>query len=158
MGHFPEITAFEKDRLKAWKFRYECKIARREAGEELSFIKGLELVEIMEMMNRFSFEDAEGVEGMCREGANLELKDDGMTPLLFAACRGYSRSVKILIDCGADMEVTDDFGYTALIFAAIYGSFQDVKLLIDSGADNINAKSNSGQTALMRAAESYGWP
>ena len=61
---YPEIQAFEKERLRALEFRYECRIARREAGPELSLNLGRILIN--KMRRRKRTDNAEVVERLCR--------------------------------------------------------------------------------------------
>ena len=154
MKRYPEIKEFEKERLKAMKFRYECRIARREADPDLSLELGRQLVK---MMYREGTNDAEEVERLCRQGADIEAKgyvNSKLTPLLSAANHAHAIGLKVLIDCGADMEVKDNDGDTALMLATGYGSFEDVKLLIDSGADIRYQRPKDGITMFLHAARS----
>jgi len=86
-----------------------------------------------------------------------------MTPLIYAASLGHIGIVKILLNRGADTEITDGnwtgrcrpgpkCGLTALIYAAVEGHTEIMKVLLEKGA-KINGRSPWGQTALMLAAE-----
>ena len=55
--------------------------------------------------------------------------------------------LKRLIDCGADINLTEADGNSALIQASFTGKTEIVKILIDAGAD-INYQNNNGKTAL----------
>lgn len=85
--------------------------------------------------------------------------DEGWTPLMLA-CRHAStysniKTIKLLLDNGADVNLQDTCGTTALIIAAecsnIGSSNEVVKLLLDHGAD-INLANKIGQTPLMYAS------
>jgi ankyrin repeat protein len=58
--------------------------------------------------------------------------------------------VKLLLNKGADVNISDNQGDTALILAASFGDENMVKFLLSKGAD-INAKLNDGTTALILA-------
>ncbi|HBE78043.1 MAG TPA: hypothetical protein DDW65_09740 [Firmicutes bacterium] len=83
------------------------------------------------------------------------------TALMKAAIGGYSGSVKLLIDKGANLNLQDALGQTALMHAVgnVYGVNYEtktedttcVKLLIDKGA-NLNIQDPIGMTALYQAA------
>src|SRR5262249_38145878 len=75
-----------------------------------------------------------------RQTANL-----GNTPLILAARRaGNSRSVKLLLERGADAKAHNGFGVSPIISAAAGGDLETVKLLVDAGSDvNDFPKSNT---------------
>ncbi len=85
----------------------------------------------------------------------------GNTALMLAARKvGNSRTVKLLLERGAEVNATNIFGATALMAAAAAGDMDSVRLLLDRGAD-VNAKPNmntdgfiwgGGRTALMWAS------
>jgi ankyrin repeat protein len=63
---------------------------------------------------------------------------------------GWYRSIKLLLDKGADVRATDISGQTALMFGVRDAVVVD--LLVRKGA-NVNAKDLAGRTALMLACE-----
>ena len=81
----------------------------------------------------------------------------GYTPLM-AAVRDFLdyepriglQIAKILLDCGSDVNATDDSGKTALMEAESVGS---INLLLRAGV-HIDARDNDGRTALIHAAKS----
>lgn len=75
--------------------------------------------------------------------------------LIWAIMEGYTQSVRMLIDQGADINAADFQGMTALLWAASKGQTEIVELLISKGAD-IEAKSNKGNNALIGASV-YGY-
>ena len=75
----------------------------------------------------------------------------GHTPLMRAALDGDTKSVRELINQGADINQRDDNGRTALMFAVVNRHYKTMKVLLEHGAD-VNARSNKGGTALMGAA------
>lgn len=60
---------------------------------------------------------------------------DGHTPLYFCIEHGSSANLKILLQAGADPNITDKFGRTPLIHAAHCNQLQKIELLLDYGAD-----------------------
>lgn len=70
----------------------------------------------------------------------------GADALTMAACNGHVRTVRLLIDLGAENLVD------ALVWATYQGKLEVVKLLLEKGADP-NAENSNGTTAI-KAAES----
>jgi ankyrin repeat protein len=87
------------------------------------------------------------------KGAAMEAKykEDGQTPLSWAAQNGHKAMMRLLIDKGANIEAKDEDGRTPLWWAARKGHEAMVRLLIDKGA-NIQGKNTHGQTPLWWAA------
>jgi hypothetical protein len=95
------------------------------------------------------------------DGADLNARDDnGTTELERAALNLRARSVKALIDAGADVHLRDRLGATTLYYAVLAPSIGEesenrvecVKLLIGAGVD-VNASDNLGRTPLMYASD-----
>ncbi len=88
---------------------------------------------------------------LMHQGANVNAKaryDDYMSPLIWASRCNQVAAVKLLLDKGADVDITADsavgvrglvMGLTSLIWAASYGNTDIVKLLLTKGA-NPNAQ------------------
>ena len=72
----------------------------------------------------------------------------GRTPLMWAAWRGDSESVAILLEHGADSQATSFDGNSVLIYATYGGSLDCMSLILGTGAD-INHTSNSLLTPAM---------
>ena len=68
-----------------------------------------------------------------------------------ATVEGYTDSVKVLLDSGADVNAKDEGGWTALFWAAFAQRRAVVRLLLEKGAD-ANAKNRYDDTPLIRAA------
>ena len=71
-------------------------------------------------------------------GTDINATDEelhGKTALMMALEGGHMHSAKVLLDCGADVNVQDKYGWTALMMASRWGHTECVKLLIDRGAD-----------------------
>ncbi|KAG0349384.1 hypothetical protein BG004_007011 [Podila humilis] len=76
----------------------------------------------------------------------------GMNPLHFAAARGHSEVVRILIDqAGAGADIQDREGETALLKASYSGSLPTVCFLLKRGA-NVHQRDKDGWTALHNAS------
>ena len=71
---------------------------------------------------------------LCDNGADINAKkDDGMTPLLYAADNGNIEIVKMLIEKGIDINKQTDFGQNALNFASLGAYNEIIDLLIENG-------------------------
>jgi len=82
---------------------------------------------------------------------------NGMTPLIYAAAHGQAKQAKFLISRGAKVDLfglVDSRGSTwnALMTAADSEGLEMLELLLKEGA-NLEAKNNSGDTALMEIAK-----
>jgi uncharacterized protein len=86
-------------------------------------------------------------------GMSPDVQDQGFTPLLEAARRGYSEMAQELIGGGADVNAKDPYGVTALMFSLIAGSTGTASMLIEKGAD-VNPRDTDGRTALIEALTS----
>jgi ankyrin repeat protein len=94
------------------------------------------------------------VEADCGACIDMLIKPGGKPPvnggLLQAASSRDTRTLKILLDHGADAKLTDPgLGLTALMYAAVSegAPVENVRALIERGAD-VNAKTVEGTTAL----------
>lgn len=87
-----------------------------------------------------------------KSGADLNAKDfeKGLTPLQFAALRSKPLCAKTLIDCGADVNMTEGNGATALHGAVYHGNIEVARLLLAGGA-NPMAVDNYGNTPVSIA-------
>lgn len=65
----------------------------------------------------------------------LEKDENNMTPLHWAADRGYPDMTQILIEKGIDINTQDSDGQTALHYAAACGHQEVLKVLLSNGAD-----------------------
>ena len=78
--------------------------------------------------------------------ARSQLGNDAL--ILAARSTGNSRTVKLLLDQGAEPNGTNVFGATALMAAAAGQDVDSIRLLLDRGAD-INAKPNMDQNGFI---------
>ena len=87
---------------------------------------------------------------LLRQGVPIDLRvAGGATPLSYAALWSDADKLELLLEHGADPNLSDDQGATALLLGA--GSLEKVRLLLAAGADP-NARSNLGNTPLIAAA------
>lgn len=77
------------------------------------------------------------------------IEEGGSTALIMAARSGDPDSVRLLVEAGADIELSDAFGTSPLIMAVHGGSAEVVRYLLRQGADP-DAEA-SGHTALHAA-------
>ncbi|XP_076808592.1 ankyrin repeat and SAM domain-containing protein 6-like [Clavelina lepadiformis] len=76
---------------------------------------------------------------------------DGATPLMYASINGQLNMIKLLIDCGADIDAKDyENGWTALMQATYYGKNEAAIFLIQCGA-NVHIPARNGVTAFDMA-------
>jgi ankyrin repeat protein len=76
------------------------------------------------------------------------------TPLMYAARQGAIEPARVLLDAGADVNLTDPDGTTALVLAIINAHYELAALLLDRGADPEIADA-SGMTALYAAVDMH---
>jgi ankyrin repeat protein len=75
-----------------------------------------------------------------------------LTSLCYAASKGYTAIVDMLLKQGSPVDARATDGSTALMWAARKGNIDTVKLLLKNGADP-GARDGKGRTALDYAAE-----
>jgi ankyrin repeat protein len=81
----------------------------------------------------------------------------GLTPLLFAARQGCIECAGILIDKGADVNVTDPDGISGPVLATINGHYDAAKFLVEHGT-NPNLADKTGRTVLYSAVDFHSVP
>jgi len=99
--------------------------------------------------------DIAEVRHLCDRGANVNLQGPqnwGDTPLMLAIASHSDRLpiAKMLIEHGADVNLSDRSGRSTLDIAILYGQVPIVKLLLDHGA-RINAPDREGHRPLSYA-------
>ena len=80
------------------------------------------------------------------------LPPGGMTPLLFAAREGCVECIGVLIDRGADVNMTTPDGISPVVSALINGHFDVAAALVEAGA-NPALVDYTGRSALYAAAD-----
>ena len=80
------------------------------------------------------------------------LSPGGLTPLLFAARQGSIESARVLVEAGADVNLTDPEGTSAVVSAIINGHYDVAGLLLEKGTDP-NLADGDGRTALFAAVD-----
>ncbi|KAK3757516.1 hypothetical protein RRG08_050398 [Elysia crispata] len=102
-------------------------------------------------------DDLGSIKQLISAGADLEACDsDGMTPLLLAARAWLPEVIKLLKECGANMNAVDNGGKNAVFqtFERIYGDGHHETLqLVASDKDQVNMQMPDGVTPLILAAK-----
>lgn len=84
---------------------------------------------------------------------NAQRTDDKVTPLYLASSWNHYMAVRLLLEHGADANMSCDDGFSPLHMAASLGFFNVVRLLIDGGG-SIDHLSKAGRTPLREAVAS----
>jgi len=77
---------------------------------------------------------------------------EGYTPLCLAVTEGHEEVIKLLLECGANVNAQGKNGKTALHSAVEKGHEEVVKLLLECGA-NVDAQDKDGKSILQFAVE-----
>jgi len=86
------------------------------------------------------------------EPRQKNLYSGGFTPLLYAARQGCLECATLLLDAGAEIDLTDPDGVTPLISAMLNAHWDTAKLLLARGA-NVNKWDFWGRTPLYLAVD-----
>ncbi|HXY54772.1 MAG TPA: ankyrin repeat domain-containing protein [Nitrospirota bacterium] len=93
------------------------------------------------------------VEQLIKEGFNVNITRDGLTPLMVAASKGKTEIAEVILQAGVNINARGDDGRTALHKAAYDQTGTNIiDLLLHSGIE-LDAKDKSGKTALQLAEE-----
>mmetsp|Transcript_11023 Transcript_11023/g.12605 ORF Transcript_11023/g.12605 Transcript_11023/m.12605 type:complete len:359 (-) Transcript_11023:100-1176(-) len=79
--------------------------------------------------------------------ANINTSEDKLGPLLLATKGFHSGVVKLLIEAGAELEVTDESGRTPFLNACTNGDYDSVNIFLGAGA-NVKATDNRGKGGI----------
>lgn len=107
----------------------------------------IDAIDLILKDNRNYIKIAEGLVG----GINTNITNQVLLNIARTCPNGNEDLVKLLLEFGADANVTNNFGHTPLILTSTGGHKEIVKLLLDHGA-NVNATNNKGYTALWWAS------
>jgi len=95
----------------------------------------------------------EVLDSMIEHGVNLECKNKfGETPLIQAAAKGLTESVRFLLDHHSNVHTANEFNQTALHFAVGNGNRDTILLLLQYGADP-HFKSQNGTAVEIAKRE-----
>jgi ankyrin repeat protein len=86
-----------------------------------------------------------------------ELAQGGLTPLMFAARTGCIECAELLLNAGADIDLTDPYGVTPLVVATLNLQNDFAAYLVGKGAD-INLWDLYGRTPLYVALDMMDYP
>ncbi len=161
-----EERRLEEERLKAEeaeKAALEEKKAQealqQQMEEELEKQKNAAAKNRREYLSDYMVYDVETIDESASdedEYYHIENPDEkdfaGRTLLMKAAKSGNEWELKLLLDSGADVNLTDNDGWTALMYAVRYSDgLECVEALLDAGAD-ITKKNKYGYSALVLAS------
>lgn len=101
---------------------------------------------VLMQVSLYSRDNSESVAFFLNNGADATLRtNDGSSALLFAANIGDFKSVKLLHNAGADVNVEEsDFGWTPFLWACSGGHLEMAKYLWKNGADIYAENSKHG--------------
>ncbi|TGO25476.1 hypothetical protein BPAE_0079g00230 [Botrytis paeoniae] len=78
---------------------------------------------------------------------DVDIVNQGQTPLFYAAQNGHEKVMKLLLDTGkVEINSRDRFRQTPLLYAVKSGHEKAVKLLLDTGKVEVNSKNYRGRT------------
>jgi len=88
------------------------------------------------------------------DGADIDIQDGmEMTALMWTSrSNSNSKTVQLLIEAGASLDIQDDKGRTALILASANSNSKIIPLLIEAGA-SLDIQDHMGRTALIWASQ-----
>jgi len=83
-------------------------------------------------------------------GVDPDTRFDGLTALMLAACKAPPSAIEMLLEVGADPNLSSPRGWTPLGYAVGCGNVPVVRALLEGGAD-LGVVSPEGETALSLA-------
>jgi len=87
-------------------------------------------------------------------GRDLDEKgENGWTALYFAANEGHLDIVKVLVQAGAGVDVTNNYGNTPLHKAAYSGNLEVCKYLVEDGKASVNKTADNSLSPLIFATD-----
>ena len=97
--------------------------------------------------------DIETLQRLIDEGADVNGKSDGITPLIAAAVAGKTIAVKFLLGSLANVEVRDDDGYTVITLALDNGQKAVAELLAEHSTNVTDPRLSRGELWLREEFE-----
>ena len=88
-------------------------------------------------------------------GADVNIENNGVTPLMMKNPSDNASLIKMLIEAGADVNRKDSRGATALMHHTYYGNINCITALMKAGAE-VNATNDQRETALMFLVKGVG--
>lgn len=113
---------------------------------------GLTQASYAALVDMAEYQDWEGVQSSISTEDINAAQADGMSALFWAVYHEQEDIVRLLLDAGADTNISNRYGLTPLIQSAINANGELISLLLDAGA-NPNAATLQGDTALMNASK-----
>lgn len=83
------------------------------------------------------------------------LNDSNESALLIAACNGFKDIVKLLIEYGGDINLTDNMGRSPFFMACLYKQMSTIEIFLSKENTDINKQRDTGETPLISAVH-YG--
>ncbi|MCK5706478.1 MAG: ankyrin repeat domain-containing protein [Candidatus Aureabacteria bacterium] len=102
-------------------------------------------------------QNKELIKALVHKGANVNVSNNVQITPIFIALMGFGKTpdidtVQLLIDHGAELNITNSFGYYPIRYVLKDENIEIVELLIENGA-NVNAKYIDGRTHLFHAIQ-----
>lgn len=135
---------------------YQLKFNLRQAAENNNIEKLTNLLELNSRIDSINEALAraaqhgsnEAIKLLIKHNANINFKTK-WPPLILASCNRQTKTVQLLIELGADVNVRDNHNNsTALHHAALNNWTDIIKLLLEANCD-LNLKDNWGKTAMQ---------
>jgi hypothetical protein len=108
------------------------------------------------VMDALASRDSDKLRALLDRGAPPNVTTGGLTPLHYAVLLGDGRTVRLLLEKGANPNAQDSAGETPLILAIRRGDRPTGAALLDFGA-NPNARDRAGWTPLQLVAGDDFW-
>ena len=148
----PSLAALAKEKVK---FMKHVGVLRLTVGETVVLEQEEEEEEWAEkdslndlLVRAVNSDCTEAVTFLLTVGGDPNFNSGGRSLVCLASMNGYTQSIKLLIEAGADVNFVGDLELTSLMLACSHCHEDTVQLLLQSGADP-SVLTSSGKTALM---------